>query len=67
MKLLWSFKNKITKDKHGGNAPHLEFAEVVLIHCKTVNSYYQHNSGVSHTFVPSKHFGHLLNIFPKNV
>ena len=38
MKLLESTKNKITKDKNGENVPHLEIAEVVLIHCGIVNN-----------------------------
>ena len=38
MKLLASTKNKITKDKNGENLPHLEIAEVILVHCNLVNS-----------------------------
>ena len=38
MKLLESTKNKITKNKNGENVPHLEIAEVVLIHCGIVNN-----------------------------
>ena len=41
MKLLGSTKSKITKDKNGENVPHLEIAEVVLIHCSIVNNSYQ--------------------------
>ena len=41
MKLLGSTKNKITKDKNGGNVPHLEITEVVLVHCNIVNNDYQ--------------------------
>ena len=41
MKLLGSTKNKITKDKSGGNVPHLEITEVVLVHCNIVNNDYQ--------------------------
>ena len=41
MKLLASTKNKITKDKNGENLPHLEIAEVILVHCNLVNSDYQ--------------------------
>ena len=33
MELLGSTKSKITKDQNGKNYPHLEFTEVVLIHC----------------------------------
>ena len=36
MKLLGSTKNKITKHKNGENVPHLEIAEVVLVHCNIV-------------------------------
>ena len=38
VKLLGSTKNKITKDKNGENLPHLEIAEVVLMHYNIVNN-----------------------------
>ena len=41
MKLLGSTENKITKDKNGENVPHLETAEVVLVHCNIVKNDYQ--------------------------
>ena len=41
MKLLGSAENKITKDKNGENAPHLQITEVVLVHCNIVNNDYQ--------------------------
>ena len=44
MKLIGSTESKITKDKNGGNAPHLEIVELVLIHCNIVNNKYQQNS-----------------------
>ena len=44
MKLLASTKNKITKDKNGENLPHLEIAEVILVHCNLVNSDQQQDS-----------------------
>ena len=40
MKSLGSTKSKITKDKNGENAPHLEITEVVLVHCDIVNNDY---------------------------
>ena len=40
MKLLGSTETKITKDKKGENAPHLEITEVVLVHCNMVNNDY---------------------------
>ena len=46
MKLLGSTENKITKDKNGENVPHLEIAEVVLVHCNMVNNDYQQDSRV---------------------
>ena len=61
MKLLGSTKTKINKDKNGENVPHLETTEVVLIHCNIVNNDYQKDSRV-----PSKSFGQLLGISPKN-
>ena len=46
MKLLGSTKRKITQDE---NVSHVEFAEVVLVYCKS----------------PNKMFGHLLDVSPK--
>ena len=66
MKLLGSTRNKITKDKNGENVPHLEIAEVVLVHCNVVNNDYQQDSTVLYTFVPNKPFGSLLEISPTN-
>ena len=53
MKLVGSTKNKITKDKSGENVPHLEIAEVVLVHCNIVNNYYRQDSRVFYTFAPN--------------
>ena len=66
MKLLGGAKNKITKDKNGENVPHLEIAEVVLVHSNIVNNDYQQDSRVLYTFVPNKPFGSLLEISPTN-
>ena len=44
MKLLGSAENKITKDKNGESLPHLEIAEVVLVHCNIVNNDCQQDS-----------------------
>ena len=38
MKLLGSTESKITKDKNGEDVPHLEIAELVLIHCNLLNN-----------------------------
>ena len=59
MKLLESTKNKITKDKNGENVPHLEFTEVILVHCHNANNDYRQDSGVLYTFVPNKPFASL--------
>ena len=40
MKLLGSTKSKITKSEIGENVPHLEIAEVVLVHWDIVNNDY---------------------------
>ena len=61
MKLSGSAESKITKDKNGKNVPHL-----VLVHCNLLNNDYQQNSRILFTFVPSKKFGSLLEISPKN-
>ena len=62
MKLLRSTENKITKDKNVENVPHLEIAEVVLVHCYIVKNDYQQGSRVLYTFVPNKPSGSLLEI-----
>ena len=41
MKLSRSTKSQITKDKNGGNVPHSEITEVVLVNCNIVNNDYQ--------------------------
>ena len=46
--------------------PGLEIAEVVLVHCNTVNNDYQQDSTVLYTFVSNKPFGGLLEIYPAN-
>ena len=66
MKLLGSIKSKITEDKNGGNVPHLEIVEFVLIHCSLVNNNYQENSRKLYTYVPNEPFGSLLEVSPLN-
>ena len=66
MKLFRSTESKITKDKNGGNVPHLEIVELVLVHCNLVNNDYQQDSRILYTFVPNKSFGSLLEISPTN-
>ena len=46
--------------------PHLEVAELVLVHCILVNNDYQQDSRILYTFVPNKPFGSLLQISPTN-
>ena len=65
MKLLGSAENKITKDKNGEIIPHLEFTEVVLVHCNIVNNDYHQDLRELYTFVPNKPTGSLLEISPK--
>ena len=66
MKLLGSTVSKINKDKNGENVPHLEVAELVLVHCNLVNNDYQPDSRILYTFVPNKAFGSLFEISPTN-
>ena len=66
MKLLGSAESKITKNKNGENVPHLEVAQLVLVHCNLVNNDHQQDSRILYTFVPNKSFGSLLEISPKN-
>ena len=56
MKLLGSYKNKITKDKNGENVPNLEITEANLVHCNIVNNNYQQDSRVLFIFTPNKLF-----------
>ena len=66
MTLLGSTENKTTKNKKGENVLHLEFIEVVVVHCNIVRNDYQQDSRVLCTFVPSKPFGSLVEISPAN-
>ena len=66
MKVVGSTESKITKDKNGENVPHLEVAEIVLVHCNLVNNDYQQDSRILYTFAPNKTFGSLLEISPTN-
>ena len=66
MKLLGSTENKITKDKNGENVPHLEIAEVILVHCNIVNHDYQQYLRALYTFVPNKPFASLFEISSTN-
>ena len=66
MKLLGSTESKITKNKNGENAPHLEVVELVLVHYSLVNNDYQQDSRILFTFVPNKSFDSLLEISPTN-
>ena len=66
IKLLGSSKSKITKGRNGENLSHLEVAEVVLIHCNSVNNNYWQDLRVLYRFVPRKLFGQLLDISPTN-
>ena len=46
--------------------PRFKITEVILVHFNIVNSDYQQGSRVVYTFVPSKSFGQLFDISPKN-
>ena len=54
MEILGSTKNKITNDKNGGNVPHFEIIDVVLVHCSIVNNDYQQDSIVLYMCICSK-------------
>ena len=66
MNILGSTESKITKDMNGKNVPHLEIAELVLVHCNLVSNDYQQDSRILYTFVPNKPFGSLLENSPAN-
>ena len=59
MKLLWSTKSKINKDKNGENVPHLEITEDSRIK--------NQESRVLYTFASNKSFSQLLDISPKKI
>ena len=59
MKLFWSTKSKITKNK----TSHLGITEVVLVHRNIVNN----DSRVLYTIVSNKSFGQFLDISPTNL
>ena len=63
MKLLESTERKITKDKNGENMPHLEVAELLLVHCNLVNNDSQQDWRILYT---NKPFGILLEVSPTN-
>ena len=67
MKLLGSFKSKITEDENDENVPRVEITEVILVHCNIVNNDYGQDSRVLYIFVPNKSFGQLLDISPKSL
>ena len=67
MKLLGSRNKDVNQDKDGKDAPKLESAEAVLVHCNLVNKNYQQVSKVLFTFVPNKQFGQLINISPHSL
>ena len=49
LKLFGSTKSKIIKNKNGENVPHLEIAEVVVVHRNIVqNNYQQHLFIINH-------------------
>ena len=66
MNILESTESKITKDTNGKNVPHLEIAELALVHCNLVSNDYQQDSRILYTFVPNKPFGSLLENSPAN-
>ena len=66
MNLNESTEEKKPKKKNGENVPHIEYMEVVEIHCNIANSKYQYYSWILSTFFPDKSFGELLSISPAN-
>ena len=46
--------------------PHLEIAELILIHCNLVNNNYQQNARMLYTFTRDKSFVSLLQMLPPN-
>ena len=54
MRLFGSTQSKIAKNENGGNIPHLEITEVVLVQCNIVSNNYEQNSKLLYTFIPDK-------------
>ena len=46
MKVIGSPESKITEEKNGENVPHLEIAELVLMHCSIINNDYQQKKNI---------------------
>ena len=67
MRLVRCTKKDADADKNSENVPKLESVEVVLVHCNLVKNDYQCTSKVLFSFVPNKHFGHLINISPHSL
>ena len=53
---------KVDKDKNGENVLHLEYNEVVSIHCKFVSNAYQQDLRVLYTSFPNNLFHQLIDI-----
>ena len=54
MRLLGSTNKDVDKDQDSKNVPKLDSVEIVLVHCNSVKSYYQHTLIVLVTFGPNK-------------
>ena len=67
MKLLGSFKSKITENENGENVPHLEITEVISGHWNILNNNYHQNSRDLYKFIPNNSCSQLLDVSPKNV
>lgn len=64
MRLLWSTKHIIPKNKNSENVSTLKMVDVILIHCNVVNNDYQQESKVLFKILTDKQFGQLINISP---
>ena len=67
MKLFGSTKKLIDKTKNRENVASLEVTQVVLVQCNLVDSQYQQNYEVLHTFTHNESYAYLLNVEPSNL
>ena len=60
-------RNNQTISEYKKDVDQDEDGEDVLVDCNLVNNSYQQASEVLFTFVPNRHFGHLINISPNSL
>ena len=67
MRLLGSLTDSIDGDKNSELVTKFESADLVLVHCNSVNHSYQQASKALFTFVPNKKYSQLITISPNSL